>query len=309
MLNNTINPTDTTATFDTSATSDTFDTTTNTATSDTFDTTTNTATSDTTTNTATFDTSATTNTATSATSDTTNTATTATSDTTTVEHVEEEGILSVNRRTSESSESSSSCSSAGTQSSSDSANKVVVYVDGSRIHSGKNSLGAFAVYVSGQGRDHPESQGYCLRDGHITNQIMELRAALAGLHAIQRMWDPSRFTSSVVYTDSPYLMKCMTQWLPIWQRTGWITKAMRRVKNDILIKMIADLAAALNTRFRYVTPHERSMQGQGQGESRHQRGNRRAAELAAQAARASKKASCRIRHGMKISTSNLLSGG
>ncbi len=60
---------------------------------------------------------------------------------------------------------------------------------------------------------------------HTTNNRMELRAAVEALRALKR---PCRVD---FYTDSQYLRRGITQWLPKWVRSGWRTAKKRRVKN------------------------------------------------------------------------------
>jgi ribonuclease HI len=54
---------------------------------------------------------------------------------------------------------------------------------------------------------------------------MEIMAAIRGLGSLTR-------SSEVhVYTDSEYLRRGVTEWLPQWQRSGWKTREKKPVKN------------------------------------------------------------------------------
>jgi ribonuclease HI len=53
---------------------------------------------------------------------------------------------------------------------------------------------------------------------NTTNQRMELLAALKALQYIEK---PSII---VLFTDSKYLIKCITEWLPKWRLNGWKTR-------------------------------------------------------------------------------------
>lgn len=70
-----------------------------------------------------------------------------------------------------------------------------------------------------------------------TNNRMELRAAIAALTALTR---PCLVE---VHTDSEYLRRGITEWLPRWQRNGWRTATKEPVKNQDLWRA---LAAALH---------------------------------------------------------------
>jgi ribonuclease HI len=58
-----------------------------------------------------------------------------------------------------------------------------------------------------------------------TNNRMEMMAAIAGLEALKR---PSQVRLT---TDSQYVMKGITQWMPAWKRRGWKTADKKEVKN------------------------------------------------------------------------------
>jgi len=61
-----------------------------------------------------------------------------------------------------------------------------------------------------------------------TNNRMELMAAIQALEALNRSCE------AVVTTDSEYLRKGITEWLPQWKRRGWKTAAKQPVKNQDL---------------------------------------------------------------------------
>ena len=58
-----------------------------------------------------------------------------------------------------------------------------------------------------------------------TNNRMEMMAVIAGLEALKRA---CRVT---VTTDSQYVMKGMTEWLPGWKARNWRTASKQPVKN------------------------------------------------------------------------------
>ena len=62
-------------------------------------------------------------------------------------------------------------------------------------------------------------------EANTTNNRMELMAAIKGLEALKK---PSHLELN---TDSKYLLKGMTEWLPQWKRRGWKTAANKPVKN------------------------------------------------------------------------------
>ena len=130
-----------------------------------------------------------------------------------------------------------------------------MYTDGACIHPGtKRQTGVCSVFVS-PGNVHNAVRS--TREGHVTNQTMELAAALAGLEAIDAILlaDPAaeaEMPCPTVYTASSYVMSCMTKWLPRWERTGWITKQRRAVQNGDVLRKMAEIARRRNVRFMFV---------------------------------------------------------
>jgi ribonuclease HI len=61
-----------------------------------------------------------------------------------------------------------------------------------------------------------------------TNNRMEIRAAIAGLVALNEACDVT------VYTDSQYLRQGITEWVHGWKARGWITAKRQPVKNSDL---------------------------------------------------------------------------
>ena len=84
---------------------------------------------------------------------------------------------------------------------------------------------------------------------HTTNNRMELMAAIQGLEALSR---PSRVR---VTTDSQYVQKGLTEWLPRWQRRGWLTAGKQPVKNVDLWQRLASAAARHEVHWQWVRGH------------------------------------------------------
>jgi ribonuclease HI len=62
-------------------------------------------------------------------------------------------------------------------------------------------------------------------EAHTTNNRMELTAAIRALQALTR---PCRV---VLHTDSQYVVKGITEWLPGWKRKGWKNSQNKPVEN------------------------------------------------------------------------------
>jgi ribonuclease HI len=82
-----------------------------------------------------------------------------------------------------------------------------------------------------------------------TNNRMELMAAIQGLERLTR---PSRVQ---VYTDSVYLRKGITEWVPKWKRNGWQTSDRKPVKNADLWRRLDAAARDHDVQWFWVKGH------------------------------------------------------
>jgi ribonuclease HI len=82
-----------------------------------------------------------------------------------------------------------------------------------------------------------------------TNNRMELMAAIQGLESLLR---PS---SVHLYTDSQYLRRGITEWLPGWKRNGWMTRDKKPVKNVDLWTRLDEAARRHDVQWFWVKGH------------------------------------------------------
>jgi ribonuclease HI len=106
------------------------------------------------------------------------------------------------------------------------------------------------IYTDGACRGNPGPGGWAalLRTGgvekeisgseaHTTNNRMELMAVIAALGALKRDVDAR------IHTDSLYVLKGLTEWLPGWKKRGWKTADKKPVKNqDLWERLDAEVA-------------------------------------------------------------------
>ncbi len=96
---------------------------------------------------------------------------------------------------------------------------VIIYTDGACSgNPGPGGWGSVLMYL---GHRRELSGG----DASTTNNRMELMAVIKALEALKR---PCNIT---IHTDSTYVMKGMTEWLPQWKQRNWLTAAKKPVKN------------------------------------------------------------------------------
>ena len=86
-------------------------------------------------------------------------------------------------------------------------------------------------------------------EAQTTNNRMELTAVIRALEALER---PSRVR---VVTDSQYVQKGISEWLPSWKRRGWRTADRKPVKNDDLWKQLDALNSRHQVEWQWVKGH------------------------------------------------------
>jgi ribonuclease HI len=120
---------------------------------------------------------------------------------------------------------------------------VVVYTDGAcRGNPGPGGWGAILHF-----RGHEK----ILRGAEplTTNNRMELMAAISALEAL------SRPSAVALHTDSQYVQKGITEWLPAWVRRGWRTADRKPVKNADLWQRLQAATAPHKVAWHWVKGH------------------------------------------------------
>lgn len=103
--------------------------------------------------------------------------------------------------------------------------EVVVYTDGACL--GNPGPGGWGVILR-YGAHEKTLSGY---EKDTTNNRMELRAALEAMRALT---EPCQVT---LYTDSQYLKKGITEWMPGWKRRNWRRKGGKLANVDLWMKL------------------------------------------------------------------------
>ncbi|MCX6106163.1 MAG: ribonuclease HI, partial [Proteobacteria bacterium] len=98
---------------------------------------------------------------------------------------------------------------------------IVIFTDGAC--SGNPGPGGWATIVVWPGGDVREFGG---GEGDTTNNRMELMATIQGLEAVR-----SATETIILYTDSTYVIRGITQWVWGWRQRGWQTAEGNPVAN------------------------------------------------------------------------------
>ncbi len=120
---------------------------------------------------------------------------------------------------------------------------VVIYTDGAC--SGNPGPGGWGSVLMYRGHRRELSGG----DSETTNNRMEMMAAIKSLEALKR---PCNIT---LHTDSTYVLKGMTEWLPQWKRRNWKTAAKKPVKNVELWQRLEQAIAQHTVDWKWVKGH------------------------------------------------------
>ncbi len=118
------------------------------------------------------------------------------------------------------------------------------------------------VYTDGACKGNPGRGGWgaWLRSGEhetdlfggeplTTNNRMELTAVIEALASLKRTCDV------VIYTDSEYVRKGITEWIHGWKLRGWKTADKKPVKNADLWQRLDSLRSVHHVDWRWVKGH------------------------------------------------------
>jgi ribonuclease HI len=121
--------------------------------------------------------------------------------------------------------------------------RVEIYTDGAcRGNPGPGGWGATLE----SGEHFRELSG---AEADTTNNRMELTAVIRALEALKRR------ALVTVHTDSEYVRRGITEWLPNWKARDWKTADRKPVKNRDLWERLDELAVGHDIDWRWVKGH------------------------------------------------------
>ena len=84
-----------------------------------------------------------------------------------------------------------------------------------------------------------------------TNNQMELTAVIQGLSALKKDFSGN----VIIYTDSQYVQKGMTEWIFNWKKNGWKNSAKKPVANANLWQKLDELSQQYKIQWQWVKGH------------------------------------------------------
>ena len=121
--------------------------------------------------------------------------------------------------------------------------RVEIYTDGA-CRGNPGPVGWGATLESGE--RFRELSG---AEADTTNNRMELTAVIRALEALKRR------AVVTVHTDSEYVRRGITEWLPNWKARDWKTTDRKPVKNRDLWERLDELAVGHDIDWRWVKGH------------------------------------------------------
>ncbi|MEP7729459.1 ribonuclease HI [Marinomonas primoryensis] len=121
--------------------------------------------------------------------------------------------------------------------------KVEMYTDGAC--KGNPGIGGWGAWLTfGEHEKH-----LCGGEHDTTNNRMELSGAIEGLRALKEK------CTVILYTDSSYVQKGITEWLAGWKRKGWMTSSKQPVKNKDLWQALDEQCQRHDVTWKWVKGH------------------------------------------------------
>ena len=121
--------------------------------------------------------------------------------------------------------------------------QVEIYTDGAC--KGNPGRGGWGALLRSNGQEKELYGGELV----TTNNRMELMAVIAALNALTRP------CAVVVYTDSQYVQKGISEWIHNWKKRGWKTASKEPVKNADLWQQLDASRERHQVEWRWVKGH------------------------------------------------------
>ena len=126
------------------------------------------------------------------------------------------------------------------------SSEIIIYTDGAC--SGNPGPGGWGALLSYRSREKELYGG----EEDTTNNRMELMAAIQALKAIK----PSFRGKIILWTDSVYVQKGITEWIHGWKARGWRKSDKKPVVNADLWQELDQVTQGKNIEWKWVKGHD-----------------------------------------------------
>jgi ribonuclease HI len=127
------------------------------------------------------------------------------------------------------------------------SNIIKIFTDGSFKKSKNNILCGYGVYF-------PNGELENVSRPFIHTPLTNQRAELYAIYKAIKLLKTIKFTNAIIYTDSIYSIKCLTEWYKLWQQNNWKNSKNKPVMNQDIIKPILKILDK-NIKFIHVNSH------------------------------------------------------
>ena len=126
-------------------------------------------------------------------------------------------------------------------------NKIIIFTDGACTGNGKVTAKA------GIGIHFPNNEFDDISEKFTVKPITNQRAELCAIKtALEKVIDECTFKELVIYSDSSYSIKSVTEWIKNWEKNNWKNASGKPVKNLDLIKPIRRMLSVLGNKVTFV---------------------------------------------------------
>ena len=120
---------------------------------------------------------------------------------------------------------------------------IKVYTDGAcKGNPGQGGWGALIL-------ENDSSREIYGGENNTTNNRMELMAVIKALESLKEQKD------IIIYTDSTYVQKGISEWIINWKRNGWKSSNKKSVKNKDLWVELDNLNDQMSVKWQWIKGH------------------------------------------------------
>ena len=137
---------------------------------------------------------------------------------------------------------------------------IKVFTDGSSFNNGLKGhkhYGGIGIFF---GDNHDDNTSVMLEESNgnpVTNNIAELKACIMAIEIINDNVF-NNYDKIIIYTDSEYTIKSITQWAKNWEKNNWkrmVGNKLKDIRNKELIMKLYNLYKSYTIEFRHVRAH------------------------------------------------------